>query len=149
MNSWRCKIKSCSRAALPCLLYSWQTLGADVWFVPSVLVIVPSTKLHSSRWLWGRTSEEYTALCGVRSAPWGCICSWSSREAALWMPLCSARACPVVPGVVGREWIRGPCLALSFKSEGLLSWCVQQVTVTFHAPANPGGRCSRSSRSRF
>ena len=67
-----------------CLLSSQQVLGAGLWLVPFGLVIVPTPRLHSSRWLWGQ-------FWGVHSCVWGGgLCLQNSREASVSMPLCSA-----------------------------------------------------------
>lgn len=44
------------------LSIAW-VLGAGLWLVLFGLVIVPTPRLHSSRWLWGEF-EGNTQLCG-------------------------------------------------------------------------------------
>ena len=91
-----------------CLLSSQQVLGAGLWLVPFGLVIVPTPRLHSSRWLWGQ-------FWGVHSCVWGGgLCLQNSREASVSMPLCSAEpilwSLVLLVGNVTRESITKPKL---------------------------------------
>ena len=67
-----------------CLLSSQQVLGAGLWLVLFGLVIVPTPRLHGSRWLWGEFWGIHSCVGGEG------LCLQNSREASLSMPLCSA-----------------------------------------------------------